>query len=580
MLLDRIVKRVGGRLRGALSGWIVPLERIGDTLRTELEYSDFPREFPDTTTGSQALDYIRHVWKRARSSHESLANEVRDVLPTAYAYCLEDCAEDASLSERWDVALPEAAAFAEREWVILTEADDIHFDDIEDRRFVPSHVRLRTATGGHLGHSRDQQLRTAEAIGLPLLSSSVILGWRGGEQTLVVADEWVSRFELICELLQRVRSNDRREDTRTENEPGTPPAFIHARKLAADVRVGNGVIKHVPVNARMHNGALTVAGRPLEFGADAAKELLREFSFWQRAGLAADLTGMLTAIGSERKDFRLAVEKFKRSHLPELESPTTPLPDLDNDGIAGSGDRPPRTAATSEETAGEGWSPNLSTEGVSFSGDSGSGESDLPGDAPAGKSKKSEQRGSGSTGGSYTKERALSQQNALTKQLKSSLKGEIAPKQESDSTGEVGTINGDSGADLGDEEYREVAAQYEREAGRNPELGDPRQTGWDIRSTDPKTRAVRLIEVKGKGCPWDKDEVVELSRAQIRKAFETTGKQAGASWYLYVVEKTDDGNYQVLPIASPVDVAAKWILEGKSWRMVAENPKHITIPPS
>ena len=100
------------------------------------------------------------------------------------------------------------------------------------------------------------------------------------------------------------------------------------------------------------------------------------------------------------------------------------------------------------------------------------------------------------------------------------------------------------------------------------------------RRTDPKTKAVRLVEVKGKGRPWDEDEVVELSRAQISKAFETTDEQTADSWYLYVVEKTDDGGYQVLPIANPVHVAAKWILCGESWRMVAEDPKRFASPPN
>ena len=112
--LVRVVQRVGGSFRGELGDWIVPLDRIDEALRTELEHPDFPREFPKTTTGSQALDYIRNVWKRAQSSPKGLANEVRDVLPTAYAYCLEDRAEDVSLSERWGAALPEAAVFRSR----------------------------------------------------------------------------------------------------------------------------------------------------------------------------------------------------------------------------------------------------------------------------------------------------------------------------------------------------------------------------------------------------------------------------------------------------------------------------------
>ena len=78
----RIVRQVGGgeRLRGALGGWIVPLDRIDETLRAELDHSDFPCRFPDTTTGHQALAYLREVWARARSSSQGLANEVRDVL--------------------------------------------------------------------------------------------------------------------------------------------------------------------------------------------------------------------------------------------------------------------------------------------------------------------------------------------------------------------------------------------------------------------------------------------------------------------------------------------------------------------
>ena len=79
---------------------------------------------------------------------------------------------------------------------------------------------------------------------------------------------------------------------------------------------------------------------------------------------------------------------------------------------------------------------------------------------------------------------------------------------------------------------------------------------------------VRLIEVKGRGRPWDADEVVELSSAQVRKAFEAT-----EHWYLYVVEKIDENSYQVLPIENPARNASKWILCGESWRMVAEDVK-------
>ena len=559
----------------------MPLDRIEDVLRTELKHPDFPLEFPETTTGHQALDFIRDVWKRARSSPEGLANEVRDVLPTAYAYCLEDCAKDLALSERWEEAAKEPVVFAERDWVVLTEADNTYLDDIEDRRSLPSKHQVRIVTGGHLGNSKSQQFRTAEAIGLPLLSSSVIMEWDWEEET-PISDDWGFRFDLICQLLQRVRRSDQEESDGSEIETGKLPRLIRVRELALRVRVLDGDTEHVPVNARLHERALTVAGRPVQFASDAAKELLREYSFGQRAGLAADLTGTLTAIDVEQ-DFRLAADKFRRSHAPRFELPPEFRPDLDHEEATVRGDESARPASTAASIGDERPEADTSAAQRRSSGASGPGKSDLPNDtkgvdAQTGQPGEPEGGGLVSTGGSYTRDRALAQQNALAEQLRSSLKGEIAPNPEEDDAGETGISNEDRPAVLGDEEYRKVAARYEREAGREPELGDPRQTGWDIRSTDPRTKAVRLIEVKGRGRPWDEDEVVELTRAQIGKAFETAEKQATDSWYLYVVEKTDDDGYQVLPIGNPIQTAAKWILPGKSWRMAAESPKSVAGP--
>ena len=84
-----------------------------------------------------------------------------------------------------------------------------------------------------------------------------------------------------------------------------------------------------------------------------------------------------------------------------------------------------------------------------------------------------------------------------------------------------------------------------------------------------------MIEVKGKGCRWDEDEAVELSRAQMRKAFDADGGKTAEAWYLYVVEKVDDGSCRVLPVENPARTAAGWILSGRSWCMAAQDPKVI-----
>ncbi len=227
--LDRIVQHVGGRHRGPLGGWVVPLDHIKETLRTELEHAEFPHKFPVTITGGQALDYILDVWTSARESPEGLANKVRGVLPTAYAYCMEDIAKDESLKERWHKVVHQAMVFTEREWTALTDVDDIYFDDIEDRRFFSRQARLRTVTGGHLGRSRPDQLSTVEAIHLPLLSSIVTREWIGGDEELPVSDDWISRFELICELLREVRGSEPAErggtdsGTRSQRRHGQEP---------------------------------------------------------------------------------------------------------------------------------------------------------------------------------------------------------------------------------------------------------------------------------------------------------------------------------------------------------------------
>ena len=568
--LERIVRRTGGgALRGALGGWIVPLDRIDEGLRTELERSDFPYRFPDTTTGRQALAYLRSVWKRAQVSPERLANAVRDVLPAAYAYCLADCAKDTSLSEQWRAAVSEATVFAGREWVVVAEADDIYFDDLEDRRFFPSQIQLRTATSGHLGDTRAAQIRTAEVIGLRCLSSSVTRKWYGEAEALPVAGDWASRFALICELLRRVRGSERTENNDMGTGIGTELDLTRVHELALDISFGNNPAERVPVNARLHKGILTVAGRPVQFGADAAKELLRHFSPGQHVNLAADLTGMFGAI-DDASDFVLAVDKFRRSFASDFELPARFQAGSDDGDAVGSEDGLPRI--TEKQTGVDKSAPasalsNPSKPEKPRSSDNASAPDSSHVPDTSGHSE------SDSVDSSYTRDRALAKQNALADQLRNSLKGEIEPSTDDDSASKTTTTDGNPSGGLGDEVYRKVVALYEKEAGREPELGDPRQTGWDIRSIDPKIKDVRLIEVKGKGCPWVGDEVVEISQAQAHKAWEMN-----SAWYLYVVERTNDGSFTVLPISNPVQRAGKWILCGRSWRMLAEESRRITHP--
>ena len=583
--LNHIVQSVGGgRLRGALGDRILPLARFHPQLVEELEHDDFPYVIPETTTGEQALAYLREVWQRARQSPTGLANDVRNVLPLAYAYCLEDCGDDPSLRERWAAGVLEAAVFTDREWVVLANAANIYFDDVDDRRFIPQTVNLRTVTAGHLGNSPADQHRTAKALDLPPLSSAVTMEWFGQDGEPAPGD-WIQRFDLICGLLRWVRSHG----DKANGEAGAVAEL--ALRRSADLRLkvsfAGAPAEYIPVNARLHENVLTVAASPLRWGADAAKELLRHAGFRQRAELAADLTGMLMAIDAD-EEFLLAADKFRRSFASDFVHTPSVQPDTrsgEHETTAETGRDPSQTpdpagTATAEREATEPASPQDTP-----SEDAGQRDAGTPADEP-----KTHQQprtpadddpaAARPPSGSYTRARALARQEAIAKTLRSALKGEIAPPDDDKKADDRQNEGGPRGdGTLGDEVYREIAAMYERANGRDPEIGDPSQTGWDLRSSDPKAGTMRLIEVKGKGCPWEQDEVVELSRAQVHKAFETLDNRTPRrSWYLYVVERTDDRRFRVLPIENPVRVASTWILSGESWREIAEEPRLIAVP--
>ena len=559
--LDRIVQRLGGR-RGALGGWIVPLEQIGSVLRRELEHEDFPYNFPETTSGEQALAFLNDTWGRASSSPEGLANEVRDVLPVAYAYCLDDCQVDASLAQRWRNEVPKASVFAGGEWILLRDTGGVYFDDIDDRRFLPRKLPLPTATSGHLGNTLDTQKRTADALGLKCLSSSITIQWYGEKGTLPVPHRWIDSFDLLCRLLRSVRTSGDEDNVDEEVDASAELYLAHVQELSIDVSTDGEPAERVPVNARLSANQLMIAGRPVEFSADAAKELLRHFSFRQRGDLAADLAGMLGAIDNS-SDFYLAADKFRRAFAPHFNishlqpanesaiADTTTSRRSDDDILQGPGAKAlerrrraeverkeiqvpeaMRTAEQTQEVGGERLQERNST---------------------------------------FTKGRALAASKYFANGLIGSLKGEIVPN-----SGDVDPVARARATEgIGDEEYREAAMQYERKFGRAPTLGTPQQEGWDIRSEDIDAREIRLIEVKGKGSPWVDDEVVELSRAQVRKALgtadqtEVTGRPREV-WYLYVVEKVG-GSYKVLPVRNPAETTTKWMLCGGAWRALAEN---------
>jgi hypothetical protein len=127
--------------------------------------------------------------------------------------------------------------------------------------------------------------------------------------------------------------------------------------------------------------------------------------------------------------------------------------------------------------------------------------------------------------------------------------------------------------------YRDAALEFERRAGRFAVAKYADQAGHDIDSfdkplDDPERRLVRRIEVKGRGLKWDEDETVELSDRQFLDALarkcEGVAIAEDFDYWLYVVERREDGTLNVLPVRNPATRAAKFEFRGGTWRALAE----------
>jgi hypothetical protein len=131
-----------------------------------------------------------------------------------------------------------------------------------------------------------------------------------------------------------------------------------------------------------------------------------------------------------------------------------------------------------------------------------------------------------------------------------------------------------------DQRFREAVMDYERKRGRFPQSKIGQQAGHDIDSFDCDEgnldrQLLRRIEVKGKGVPWEGDEIVEQSDRQYRDAWQCAIEPEmsladDCDYWLYVVEDDGTGKLNVLPIRNPAKRAAHYEFRAGTWRHVAE----------
>jgi hypothetical protein len=109
-----------------------------------------------------------------------------------------------------------------------------------------------------------------------------------------------------------------------------------------------------------------------------------------------------------------------------------------------------------------------------------------------------------------------------------------------------------------------AAEEYERAAGRNPEVMDHGHEGYDIESEYADGEVARYIEVKSTAGAWD-SLGVGVSDAQFSVALKT-----GEEYWLYVVEHAlDPDQTRVYAICDPANAVGQFMFDD-GWKGLAE----------
>ena len=166
--LDRLVKRTGPGTgaRGDLGGWVIGLSQLDPALMNVINELDL--NIPNTTTGRNALDFLRNIW----DCKPSRVDEIRRHIAAAYRYVLDDAQEDLALDKAWQEARGHAWLYGGGIWYPI--GTQLAIDDVYSpliRRFIPKDRKL--VASSHLGDTREQVRSVAQALRLGLLSEEV-----------------------------------------------------------------------------------------------------------------------------------------------------------------------------------------------------------------------------------------------------------------------------------------------------------------------------------------------------------------------------------------------------------------------
>jgi len=557
------------RPRSLLGDWLVSFESFPEDSaeRKVLETLDAFLPVPKTADFLQVLEFLSWVWSTTPD-----ADLVRRILPRAYAYINEDLDTDASLSDRWKQALSSGRVFVQgkRRWTGFAESDEIFFDDLNDPALGDLLSPLELATPGHLGETQADQIAIARLLGLRFVSTRFSVAVEAKGPQLVPA-HWQSGFIAVQNWL-RAQLKKEGDDASDEGDVLGKELKLSLWQTVRTVVYDFG--KSVQVNdvraALWKDGSIAVSCTPDDFAEELCKLLFNQWGLRLRRDLIDLIPGVaiqLTKIGDPAVVARWISEKqaeHASEQQPLAEQPNATVSSVMDDA----GNYSPSESAPStilDETPQEVEPQETVLEQAPLEEDS-IEEEPSPEVVPA---------------GSYTDDDHearikawVDKKNDLERKINDALALGVFPKGESEQA------NTPAGEFRTDDPYRQAALKYEREHDRYPDEKDAKQPGHDIDSYthsegDPERRLVRRIEVKGKGTRWDSNEIVEMSDRQFGDALSlilANGEQVHPNfdYWLYVVERDENGGLHVLAIRNVARRAALFALRGDSWRHIAE----------
>ena len=573
-LASRVVRRAGAGARGNLEGWVVALSDVEPALAEAVQAVAL-LAMPDTTTGRQALDFLLNTWERKPTTGVEV---LRGHLAAAYRYVLDDMdAGDLPVSA-WEETRALAQLYGHREWHPVDPT--LVVDDVQSpliREFLPTD-RIAVASA-HLGDSKAQVRRVAQALDIALLSAEVEV--KPGERA--TEPPWGGRLRQLTATLSQL-----------EDRPSLHDITLHD---ALSLRVG---VRHHAIHAFVDEGdqgpTLLLVGRPADFAVQAAEQLVEHFQLGQRGQEVPRLTGAIFALEDEGA--------FQR-HLKLLADGLGVEPATLQSSMS---HKPPtQSASTAEDTDEDADFRERASDPISDGEDRGvaapPGGSGLPGPDPGSADARPDRAraASGPFGGSSPRpgnrrddgkparsngHRDRGAEGNRTRQPTPGGRAADHVRMLVMSRGSHDTDAGDAASVRGgprdDHRARQAVLQYEKQHGRRAEAMPDLQPGFDVRSVDDAGRE-RRIEVKGVQGRFEENASVALTAQQANDALRNDEEKV--EYWLYVVDSTETEHPRVFPIRWTRDPARlRYGFYAYAWSDAAEHPAEApaegAVPPS